>query len=108
MREPRRGSRTSAAVSAVCSAMSATDTTNGNTSAETWPTGSQATRLPPTTAPPAMAQPSTVPARDSVRSIAAPGAVLVRPDGHVAWVGDSGDHGLRAALIRWFGDRGLG
>lgn len=41
-------------------------------------------------------------------AIAAPGAVLVRPDGHVAWVGDSGDHGLRAALIRWFGDRGLG
>lgn len=41
-------------------------------------------------------------------AIAAPGAVLVRPDGHVAWVGEGDDHGLRAALIRWFGERGLG
>ncbi|MEU3495562.1 FAD-dependent oxidoreductase [Kitasatospora cineracea] len=30
------------------------------------------------------------------------GTVLVRPDGHVAWVGPE-DDGLRAALHRWFG-----
>ncbi|MCS3763428.1 hypothetical protein GGE24_005434 [Bradyrhizobium centrosematis] len=34
---------------------------------------------------------------------AAPGAVLVRPDGHVAWVGDESQHGLEEALMRWFG-----
>jgi 2-polyprenyl-6-methoxyphenol hydroxylase-like FAD-dependent oxidoreductase len=36
-------------------------------------------------------------------AIAAPTAVLIRPDGHVAWVGDGTDHGLREALARWFG-----
>jgi 2-polyprenyl-6-methoxyphenol hydroxylase-like FAD-dependent oxidoreductase len=30
-------------------------------------------------------------------------AVLIRPDGHVAWVGDGTDHGLAGALTRWFG-----
>jgi len=35
--------------------------------------------------------------------VAAPTAVLVRPDGHVAWVGDGTDAGLTAALTRWFG-----
>jgi 2-polyprenyl-6-methoxyphenol hydroxylase-like FAD-dependent oxidoreductase len=35
--------------------------------------------------------------------VAAPSAVLVRPDGHVAWVGDGTERGLRAALTRWFG-----
>lgn len=35
--------------------------------------------------------------------LAAPAAVLVRPDGHVAWVGDHGAHGLADALTRWFG-----
>ena len=35
--------------------------------------------------------------------VAAPSAVLVRPDGYVAWVGDGGDAGLRDALTRWFG-----
>ncbi|NUR07659.1 MAG: NAD-binding protein [Nocardioidaceae bacterium] len=30
-------------------------------------------------------------------------AVLVRPDGHVAWVGDGTDAGLEEALTRWFG-----
>jgi 2-polyprenyl-6-methoxyphenol hydroxylase-like FAD-dependent oxidoreductase len=35
--------------------------------------------------------------------IAAPAAVLVRPDGHVAWVGTGSDEGLRAGLTRWFG-----
>src|SRR5512133_1985034 len=35
--------------------------------------------------------------------VAAPAAVLVRPDGYVAWVGDGTDTGLRGALTRWFG-----
>ena len=35
--------------------------------------------------------------------VAAPTAVLVRPDGHVAWVGDGTDTGLREALTTWFG-----
>jgi 3-(3-hydroxy-phenyl)propionate hydroxylase len=30
-------------------------------------------------------------------------AVLIRPDGHVAWVGDGTDHGLRQALTTWCG-----
>jgi 2-polyprenyl-6-methoxyphenol hydroxylase-like FAD-dependent oxidoreductase len=36
-------------------------------------------------------------------AVAAPAAVLIRPDGHVAWVGDGSDQGLRDALTRWFG-----
>jgi hypothetical protein len=36
-------------------------------------------------------------------AVSAPAAVLVRPDGHVAWVGDGTDHGLRHALTTWFG-----
>jgi hypothetical protein len=36
-------------------------------------------------------------------AVAAPAAVLIRPDGHVAWVGEGTDHGLRDALITWFG-----
>ncbi|WP_225409502.1 FAD-dependent monooxygenase [Stigmatella hybrida] len=36
-------------------------------------------------------------------AVAAPSAVLVRPDGHVAWVGDGTDLGLRDALTQWFG-----
>ena len=35
--------------------------------------------------------------------VPAPAAVLIRPDGHVAWVGDGGDDGLAAALATWFG-----
>jgi 2-polyprenyl-6-methoxyphenol hydroxylase-like FAD-dependent oxidoreductase len=35
--------------------------------------------------------------------IAAPSAVLVRPDGYVAWVGDHTQLGLRDALSTWFG-----
>jgi 3-(3-hydroxy-phenyl)propionate hydroxylase len=37
----------------------------------------------------------------------APTAVLVRPDGHVAWVGKGTDAGLREALTTWFGNRVL-
>ena len=36
--------------------------------------------------------------------VSAPTAVLVRPDGHVAWVGDGTDAGLREALTTWFGN----
>jgi aromatic ring hydroxylase-like protein len=32
-----------------------------------------------------------------------PGAVLVRPDGYVAWVGNGTDAGLNDALATWFG-----
>jgi hypothetical protein len=35
--------------------------------------------------------------------VPAPGAVLIRPDGHVAWVGDHGDPALPEALMTWFG-----
>jgi 2-polyprenyl-6-methoxyphenol hydroxylase-like FAD-dependent oxidoreductase len=35
--------------------------------------------------------------------VPAPTAVLVRPDGHVAWVGDLTDAGLPEALATWFG-----
>jgi 2-polyprenyl-6-methoxyphenol hydroxylase-like FAD-dependent oxidoreductase len=35
--------------------------------------------------------------------VAAPAAVLIRPDGHVAWVGDRNDPGLHDALTTWFG-----
>lgn len=36
-------------------------------------------------------------------AVVAPTAVLIRPDGHVAWVGDGTDEGLRDALTTWFG-----
>jgi len=36
-------------------------------------------------------------------AVAAPSAVLIRPDGHVAWVGGGTDHGLRDAVTTWFG-----
>jgi 3-(3-hydroxy-phenyl)propionate hydroxylase len=39
-------------------------------------------------------------------AVTAPGAVLIRPDGYVAWVGDGTDTGLREALTTWFGVRG--
>jgi 2-polyprenyl-6-methoxyphenol hydroxylase-like FAD-dependent oxidoreductase len=35
--------------------------------------------------------------------VAAPTAVLIRPDGYVAWVGDGTESGLTDALTRWFG-----
>lgn len=37
-----------------------------------------------------------------IGAVVAPRAVLVRPDGHVAWVGDGGDAGLKEALALWF------
>ncbi|TMB86852.1 MAG: hypothetical protein E6J37_11940 [Chloroflexi bacterium] len=36
-------------------------------------------------------------------AVSSPTAVLIRPDGHVAWVGDGTDSGLRDALTTWFG-----
>ena len=36
-------------------------------------------------------------------AVTAPSAVLIRPDGYVAWVGDGTDEGLRDALTTWFG-----
>jgi hypothetical protein len=35
--------------------------------------------------------------------VTAPTAVLIRPDGYVAWVGDLTDLGLADALTTWFG-----
>jgi 2-polyprenyl-6-methoxyphenol hydroxylase-like FAD-dependent oxidoreductase len=35
--------------------------------------------------------------------VTAPTAVLIRPDGHVAWVGELTDPGLAGALTTWFG-----
>jgi 2-polyprenyl-6-methoxyphenol hydroxylase-like FAD-dependent oxidoreductase len=37
--------------------------------------------------------------------VSAPAAVLIRPDGYVAWVGDGTDLGLTEALVTWFGPR---
>jgi len=36
-------------------------------------------------------------------AVSAPTAVLIRPDGHVAWVGDRHSLGLADALTTWFG-----
>ena len=36
-------------------------------------------------------------------AVAAPSAVLIRPDGYVGWVGDENRAGLADALARWFG-----
>jgi len=36
-------------------------------------------------------------------AVTAPAAVLVRPDGHVAWVGNGTGEGLRDAITTWFG-----
>ena len=38
-----------------------------------------------------------------IGAVAAPAAVLIRPDGYVAWVGELDESGLIDALIRWFG-----
>jgi aromatic ring hydroxylase-like protein len=39
----------------------------------------------------------------AIGQVAAPAAVLIRPDGHVAWVGDGTSRGLPRALDTWFG-----
>jgi hypothetical protein len=36
-------------------------------------------------------------------AVTAPKAVLIRPDGYVAWVGESTDTGMHDALSTWFG-----
>ncbi len=41
-----------------------------------------------------------------IGAVPAPAAVLIRPDGHVAWAGDSTQPGLIDALTRWFGSPG--
>jgi 2-polyprenyl-6-methoxyphenol hydroxylase-like FAD-dependent oxidoreductase len=38
-----------------------------------------------------------------IGEVTAPPAVLIRPDGHVAWVGDLDDPALPRALATWFG-----
>jgi 2-polyprenyl-6-methoxyphenol hydroxylase-like FAD-dependent oxidoreductase len=39
----------------------------------------------------------------AIGTVSPPTAVLVRPDGHVAWVGEGTDSGLHEALTAWFG-----
>jgi 3-(3-hydroxy-phenyl)propionate hydroxylase len=39
----------------------------------------------------------------AIGPVAAPSAVLIRPDGYVAWVGNSTQAGLAEALTSWFG-----
>jgi 3-(3-hydroxy-phenyl)propionate hydroxylase len=38
-----------------------------------------------------------------IGDVTPPAAVLVRPDGHVAWVGEPGEPSLREAMTTWFG-----
>jgi 2-polyprenyl-6-methoxyphenol hydroxylase-like FAD-dependent oxidoreductase len=38
-----------------------------------------------------------------IGAVSAPAAVLIRPDGYVAWVGEPADPGLPEALTKWFG-----
>jgi 2-polyprenyl-6-methoxyphenol hydroxylase-like FAD-dependent oxidoreductase len=40
-------------------------------------------------------------------AVAAPAAVLIRPDGYVAWVGEGTDMGLGDAMTTWFGSAAL-
>ena len=39
----------------------------------------------------------------AIGAVDAPNAVLVRPDGYVAWVGEGTPRGLSDALTTWFG-----
>ncbi|MBL9025314.1 MAG: FAD-dependent monooxygenase, partial [Myxococcales bacterium] len=39
----------------------------------------------------------------AIGEVDGPVAVLIRPDGYVAWVGQGTNEGLEAALIQWFG-----
>lgn len=43
-----------------------------------------------------------------IGAVPLPAAVLIRPDGYVAWAGDADDAGLPAALQAWCGVRSLG
>ena len=36
-------------------------------------------------------------------AVTAPAAVLIRPDGYVAWAGELADPGLAEAVARWCG-----
>jgi hypothetical protein len=38
--------------------------------------------------------------------VSAPAALLIRPDGYVAWVGDGTEDGLQEAVNSWFGPSG--
>jgi 3-(3-hydroxy-phenyl)propionate hydroxylase len=38
-----------------------------------------------------------------IGAVTAPAAVLIRPDGYVAWAGDVTHQGLPNALTTWFG-----
>jgi hypothetical protein len=38
-----------------------------------------------------------------IGEVEAPPAVLIRPDGHVAWTGDLADPALPRAVATWFG-----
>jgi 3-(3-hydroxy-phenyl)propionate hydroxylase len=38
-----------------------------------------------------------------LRGVTSPSAVLIRPDGYVAWVGGPIQSGLANALATWFG-----
>ncbi len=42
----------------------------------------------------------------AIGHVAAPSAVLIRPDGYVAWVGEGTRSGLTEALTTWFGSPG--
>lgn len=42
-----------------------------------------------------------------IGAVVASTAVLIRPDGHVAWVGEAVDASLRSVIVRWFGDSTL-
>jgi Aromatic-ring hydroxylase, C-terminal len=39
----------------------------------------------------------------AIGAVSAPSAVLIRPDGHVAWVGNGTQAGLADVLTTWFG-----
>jgi hypothetical protein len=41
----------------------------------------------------------------AIGTVTAPAAVLIRPDGYAAWVGDMNQAGLAHALSTWFGPR---
>ena len=42
-----------------------------------------------------------------IGAVHAPSAVLIRPDGYVAWVGTGADDGLHDAMTKWFGTESI-